>query len=66
VNITVDATFENGALKPLQPLPLQEHDRVRITVQMPADRVRQSQGLIGWKGAAEVVERVALDPLEDL
>jgi predicted DNA-binding antitoxin AbrB/MazE fold protein len=66
MNITVEATFENGSLKPLQPLPLKEHDKVRITVQMPANRVRESQGLIGWKGAAEVVERVALDPLEDL
>jgi len=66
MNITVEATFENGALKPLQPLPLKEHDKVRITVQMSDNRVRESQGLIGWKGAAEVIERVALDPLEDL
>jgi predicted DNA-binding antitoxin AbrB/MazE fold protein len=66
MNITVEATFENGALKPLKPLPLKEHDKVQITVQIPANRVRESQGLIGWKGAAEVVERVALDPLEDL
>ena len=63
---TVEAIYENGVLRPTQPLPLKEHDKVRITVQLPAGRVRESQGLIGWKGAAEVVERVALDPLEGL
>ena len=28
----VDAVYENGVLRPLQPLPLEEHQRVRVTI----------------------------------
>jgi predicted DNA-binding antitoxin AbrB/MazE fold protein len=28
----VDAVYENGVLRPLGPLPLEEHQRVRVTV----------------------------------
>jgi predicted DNA-binding antitoxin AbrB/MazE fold protein len=31
--ITVDAVYENGVLKPVQPLPLKEHEAVRLTVE---------------------------------
>lgn len=31
--ITVDATYEDGVLKPAQPLPLGEHEKVRVTVE---------------------------------
>ena len=31
--ITVEAVYENGVLKPAQPLPLEEHEKVRITVE---------------------------------
>ena len=30
--INVDAIYEDGVLKPLQPLPLSEHQKVRITL----------------------------------
>lgn len=30
--ITIDATYENGVLKPAEPLPLAEHAQVRVTV----------------------------------
>jgi predicted DNA-binding antitoxin AbrB/MazE fold protein len=66
MTITVEATYENGMLKLAQPLPLNEHEQVRITVETIANRVRQTQGLIGWTGDPAVVERIALDPLEDL
>ena len=32
-SIVVDATYEDGVLKPSQPLPLREHEMVRITVE---------------------------------
>ncbi len=35
--LTVEAIYENGVLKPAQALPLNEHEKVRVTVQ-PADR----------------------------
>jgi predicted DNA-binding antitoxin AbrB/MazE fold protein len=33
MSITVDAVYENGVLKLNQPLPFQEHEAVRITVE---------------------------------
>ena len=60
--IVVEATYENGVLKPAQPLPLSEHEKVQITVHTAVSRVRATAGLLGWKGDAETVERIALDP----
>lgn len=66
--LTVEATYENGLLKPAQALPLREHEKVEITIRTPAaiqaavDAVRRSYGLIGWTGDAETVRRLALDP----
>jgi predicted DNA-binding antitoxin AbrB/MazE fold protein len=34
--ITVEAIFEGGVLRPVQPLPLAEHQRVTVTVQTTA------------------------------
>ena len=51
MSITVEAVYENGVLKPAQPLPLKEHAKVHITVQATASRVRQTAGLIGWTGS---------------
>lgn len=44
MTITVDATYENGVLRPAQPLPLSEHEKVRVTVQAKAE-IARGQGL---------------------
>jgi len=31
--ITIEAVYEDGVLKPAQPLPLKEHEKVNITVE---------------------------------
>ena len=31
--ITIEAIYENGVLKPSLPLPLEEHETVRITIE---------------------------------
>jgi len=31
--ITVDAVYENGLLQPIEPLPLAENEKVRLTVE---------------------------------
>jgi predicted DNA-binding antitoxin AbrB/MazE fold protein len=71
MTITVEAVFEHGVLKPVQPLPLKEQERVRLTlhtaadIQAAAERVRATAGLIPCSDAA-LIDRIALDPIEDL
>ncbi len=36
MTLTVEAIYENGVLKPLQPLPLKDHERVEVTVRSAA------------------------------
>jgi predicted DNA-binding antitoxin AbrB/MazE fold protein len=60
--INVEAVYENGVLKPAQPLPLKEHEKVRLTVQAATSRVRQTAGLMGWTGSQEDADFVALSP----
>lgn len=64
--ITIEAVVENGLLRPTQPLPLKEHEQVRITIQPKENWVQQSYGLCGWKGNAEELRRLALAPNLDL
>jgi hypothetical protein len=58
--LTVQATYENGVLKPHQPLP--EHAMVQVTVMTAVSRVRQTAGLIDWTGSQKDADFVALSP----
>ena len=49
----VEAVYEKGVLRPLDPLPLKEHQRVRVTVYSAADED-------DWR-AQEFMEKVASD-----
>ena len=60
--LTIEAIYENGVLKPAQPLPFTEHERVRITIQSAAHWVEETYGICGWKGSDEEAERFATDP----
>jgi len=60
--LTVAAIYENGVLKPAEPLPLAEHEEVQVTIHPRVSRARQTAGLMGWTGSAELAERFALDP----
>ena len=42
MSITVDAVYENGMLKLNEPLPLEEHEAVRVTVEPAATRAAAS------------------------
>jgi predicted DNA-binding antitoxin AbrB/MazE fold protein len=67
--ITIEAVYENGVLKPAQPLPLKEHDKVRITVELGDSPLLRAYGIMGFRGTAEEADYFALspdlDPLED-
>ena len=62
MTMTVEATYENGVLKPAEALPLKEHEKVRVTVQSEVSVARQTAGMIKWTGDVETLERVAEDP----
>ena len=63
--ITVEAVYENGVLKPKEPLPLTDHEPVRVVVHRAADiqaaldAIQRSYGLIGWTGDSETLHRIA-------
>jgi predicted DNA-binding antitoxin AbrB/MazE fold protein len=60
--LTVEATYEDGVLKPAQPLPLKEHEKVRVTIPPATNWVQETYGICGWRGSAEEAERFATDP----
>jgi predicted DNA-binding antitoxin AbrB/MazE fold protein len=74
MTIKVEATYENGVLKPVRPLPFKEHERVQITVvrttaptgaatdEDAEAMVRRSAGILLWTGDRETVQRLAIDP----
>jgi predicted DNA-binding antitoxin AbrB/MazE fold protein len=61
MTITVEAVYENGVLKPAKPLPLQDHDRVHVTIQVNRSVARESAGMLRWRGDGEMLRRLAED-----
>lgn len=62
--ITVEAVYENGVLKPAQPLPLKEHEKVRITVEPGDSPLIRAYGIIGWTGTHEELEQILAEAEE--
>ena len=60
--LTVEAIYENGVLKPVQPLPLKEQERVQVTIVPTTSWVQETYGICGWRGSAEEADRFATDP----
>ncbi len=59
--ITVEAIYEHGVLKPAQPLPLQEAEKVRITIEPAITWAERTAGMIKWTGDPEDLRRLAED-----
>lgn len=62
MTLTIEATYEGGILRPERALPLNEHDRVRLTVEPLTSLARQTAGLLRWPGDPETLRRLAEDP----
>ena len=58
MTITVQATYENGVLKPAQPLPLNEPEQVQVTIRRPTSGADRTYGMIGWTGDADAFEQL--------
>jgi predicted DNA-binding antitoxin AbrB/MazE fold protein len=65
MSITVEAVYENGVLRPSQPLPMKEHEKVQITIHTAASRVQATAGMIPCSDS-KLIERIALAPIDDL
>jgi predicted DNA-binding antitoxin AbrB/MazE fold protein len=59
--IIIDAIYENGVLRPRQPLSLREHQQVRITIAEPVDWVYRTRGIVPCSDHA-LIEWAAMDP----
>lgn len=67
MNITIEAIYEAGVLKPLQPLPgLKEREKVRLTVEVGSalDRLLQQPIEIDPAVAREIAESADFSMLE--
>jgi predicted DNA-binding antitoxin AbrB/MazE fold protein len=65
MSMTIEATYENGVLKPKQPLPLKEQEQVRITVEPTTTWAERTAGMLKWTGDPAELEHLALDPQFD-
>ncbi len=62
MTITVDAVYENGTLRPTQPLPFKENEKVRVTIEAQSGWAERTAGMVQWTGDVETLERMAIDP----
>jgi predicted DNA-binding antitoxin AbrB/MazE fold protein len=65
MHLEVEATYENGVLKLDQPLPLQEKQRVKVTIQAESNRVEPGRGLVQWAGSLEDLDYLISSPDND-
>jgi predicted DNA-binding antitoxin AbrB/MazE fold protein len=61
MQITVEATYENGVLKPAQPLPLKENERVQIRIDSVPNWSESTAGMLKWTGDFDDLRRVTED-----
>jgi predicted DNA-binding antitoxin AbrB/MazE fold protein len=58
VTISIDATYENGILRPAEPLPLREHEKVRLTIEPEISCAERTSGMLKWRGDAATFDRL--------
>ncbi len=59
---TVEAVYENGVLKPAEPLPWKDGERVRLAISSLDSAILKAYGIMGFKGTAEEAEYYAMAP----
>lgn len=58
---SIEVVYEGGVLRPLSPLKLKEHEKVRITLEEAKSAVRASSGM--FSGLDEnTINEIALSP----
>ena len=66
MSLEIEATYENGVLKPTQDLPLQEGEKVRVTIQPKKTPAERFCGSIPWTGDAAELEAYLNDDDEGI
>lgn len=64
MSLEVEATYENGVLKPAQELPLQEGQKVNLTIQPVGSAAKRFRGSLRWTRDPEELRRYLNDPDE--
>ena len=68
MTLTFEAIYENGVLKPKQPLPLKEHETVQVTVLPQTSWIEWTAWLLSWPGGVAtldcLIRDAELDPQE--
>lgn len=57
--MTVEATYENGMLRPKEPLQLEEHETVRVTIERARTWAERTAGMLRWTGDPDVLQQIA-------
>lgn len=60
MSLTFEAIYEDGVLKPIEPLPLKEHEKVTVTVSSGETWVERTAGIIPCTDA-RIIEWAAED-----
>jgi predicted DNA-binding antitoxin AbrB/MazE fold protein len=67
-NVEIEAVYEHGTLKLLHELPLQDGQKVVITIHATTKIVQRRRGLMNWKGSQQdldyLIHSDENDPLE--
>jgi predicted DNA-binding antitoxin AbrB/MazE fold protein len=66
MTLSIEAIYENGVLRPLSPLALPEHARVRLSVDGPADDERGEWLAQSERALTKVWDNSADDVFNDL
>jgi predicted DNA-binding antitoxin AbrB/MazE fold protein len=61
MTFTAEPIYENGSLKPAQPFPVKEQERVQVAVQTASNWVTETAGMIPWTGDHETLRRSTED-----
>jgi predicted DNA-binding antitoxin AbrB/MazE fold protein len=62
MSLEIEATYERGTLKLSHDVPLQEGQKVTITIHSAGSAVNRLYGAVRWTGDAEELRRYLSDP----
>jgi predicted DNA-binding antitoxin AbrB/MazE fold protein len=61
MTFTIEAVYENGVLKPAEPLPLEEHAKVSVTVEPARQSLAQHIAALARALPQETLDRLPAD-----